>query len=109
MNIKLSPFRSDDDLSVTKQGAVLILNGESFDFSSMGDGDTLPLDAITSHWFGDSVNRVGDTLEVTLRLPLPANFSQEQAFPVPLLNVPDGVVQLPAPLPAPIVVGEEIQ
>ncbi|MBK5551048.1 hypothetical protein JFU49_12345 [Pseudomonas sp. TH03] len=109
MIINFSPFRSDDELSVTKQGAVLILNGESFDFSSMGDGDTLPLDAFTSQWFGYAVTRTGETLEVTLRLPLPANFSPEQAYPVPLLNVPDGAVQLPQPLPTPIIAGEVTQ
>jgi hypothetical protein len=106
MIIKLSPFRSDDELTVVKQGDVLILNGETFDFTPMSDGDTLPLEAITSQWFGDSVSRIGDTLELTLRLPLPANFSQEQAYPVPLLSVPDGVVQLPQPLPPPLVAGE---
>lgn len=101
MNIKLSPFRSDDELIVTKQGSILILNGESFDFTRMGDGDTLPLDAFTSQWFGDSVHRNGDVLELTLRLPLPANFSQAQAYPTPLMNVPDGIVMLPQPLPIP--------
>lgn len=106
MIIKLSPIRLDEALVVSKQGSVLILNGESFDFTGVGDGDTLPLEAITSDWFADAVTRTGDTLELTIRLPLPANFSQEQAFPVPLLNVPDGVVQLPQPLPVPIVAGE---
>lgn len=109
MIIKLSPIRSDAELAITKQGAVLILNGESFDFTNMGDGDTLPLEAITSPWFADSVIRTGDTLELTLRLPLPANFSPEQAFPVPLLNVPDGAVSLPQALLAPIVTAEVTQ
>jgi hypothetical protein len=109
MIIKLSPIRSDAELTVIKRGAVLILNGEPFDFANMGDGDTLPLEAITSPWFADAVTRTGDTLELTLRLPLPANFSPEQAFPVPLLNVPDGVVLLPKPLPVPIIAGEVTQ
>ncbi|UZE14816.1 hypothetical protein [Pseudomonas sp. B21-053] len=109
MIIKLSPIRSDEELSIIKQGATLILNGESFDFTNVGAGDTLPLEAITSTWFADAVTRTGDTLELTLRFPLPANFSPEQAFPVPLLNVPDGVVQLPQPLPVPVVAGEVTQ
>lgn len=109
MNIKLSPFRSDDELIIIKQGATLILNGESFDFTNIGDGDTLPLEAIASSWFAEAVTKTGDNLEMTLRLPLPANFSSEQAFPVPLLNVPDGVVQLPKPLPTSVVTVEMAQ
>lgn len=106
MDIKLSPFRSDDELTVVKQGDVLTLNGESFDFNPMGDGDTLPLEAVTSQWFGDSVNRTNGTLVLTLRLPIPANFSQAQAYPVPLFNVPDGVVELPASLPTTFVTAQ---
>lgn len=109
MIINLSPIRSDEELSVIKQGATLILNGEPFDFTNIGDGDTLPLEAIESTWFAEAVIKTGDTIEVTLRLPLPANFSPEQAFPVPLLNVPDGVVQLPQPLPTSVVTVEMTQ
>ena len=109
MIINLSPIRSDEELSVIKQGATLILNGEPFDFTNIGDGDTLPLEAIASTWFADAVIKTDDTIEVTLRLPLPANFSPEQAFPVPLLNVPDGVVQLPQPLPTSVVTVEMTQ
>lgn len=109
MIIKLSPIRSDEELSVVKQGATLILNGEIFDFTNIGDGDTLPLEAIASSWFADDVNKTGDNIELTLRLPLPANFSPEQAFPVPLVNVIDGVVQLPQPLPTSVVAVEVTQ
>lgn len=98
MNINLSPGRSDETLTVSKNGNTLTLNGEKFDFSRMKDGDTLPLEAITSRWFAGQVEMVGESLEVTLRLPLPVNYSAEQAFPAPLLNVPDGVVVLPQPL-----------
>ncbi|CAI8900570.1 hypothetical protein EMIT0215P_30363 [Pseudomonas serboccidentalis] len=40
------------------------------------------------------------------RLPIPANFSQAQAYPVPLFNVPDGVAELPAPLPTTFVTAQ---
>lgn len=100
MIINLSPQRREDALSIIKSGDVLTINGEAFDFSSIQDGDTLPASAISSPWFLNKVERNGGELELTLLFPNPPNFSQEQAFPVPLMNIPDGVVQLPQPLPA---------
>lgn len=87
-------------MSVTKIGRSLALNGELFDFSQMIDGDTLPKAAIDSIWFDSDVSMIGGELELTLLMPIPANYSQEQAFPVPLLIVADGPVALPQPLPA---------
>ena len=99
MRIKLSPQRRNDTLAVIKSGGILTVNGDTFDFSSMKDGDTLPHSAIRSEWFAGDVDNIGCELTLTLLLPLPANFSQEQAFPVDLTNVPDGPVILPQPLP----------
>ncbi|MNJ44328.1 hypothetical protein D3C77_393750 [compost metagenome] len=99
MIISLSPFRSDDLLMLSKAGDVLTINGEEFDFSRMVDGDTLPTGSISSQWFGGPVNRIGTELQLTIRLPLPINYSQEQAYPVPLVNVQDGGIRLPQPLP----------
>lgn len=99
MKINLSPLRCDDTLEVSRAGAVLTINGEEFEFSRMVDGDTLPASAISSQWFAGQVDNVGGELELTLILPLPHNYSPEQAFPVPLENVQDGPVIFPAPLP----------
>lgn len=99
MRIKLSPQRRDDTLQVVRSGNVLVINGEPFDFSQMAEGDTLPASAIASNWFFDKVDNVGGELELTLILPLPANFSPEQAFPVPLEYVPNGPVAFPQPSP----------
>jgi hypothetical protein len=101
MRINLSPQRRDDALEVVKAGDVLTLNGEPFDFSRMGDGDTLPGAAIQSEWFVGDVDRVNGELVLTLLLPNPWNYSPAQAFPVPLENVPDGPVIFPGPLPEP--------
>jgi hypothetical protein len=65
----------------------------------MADGDTLPASAISSEWFTGQVDKVAGVLELTLFLPLPANYSPAQAFPEPLLNVPNGPVALPQPMP----------
>jgi hypothetical protein len=99
MIINLSPVRSDEELAVVKQGDILIINGEAFDFSPMADGDTLPMDAIASPWFAGPVDRVGSELQFTLLLPLPVNYSPEQAYPAALKDVPDGEIRLPQPLP----------
>ncbi|GFM48950.1 hypothetical protein K5D38_05170 [Pseudomonas cichorii] len=99
MKIYLAPQRRDDSLEVVKSGNVLILNGEPFDFTRMVDGDTLPASAISSPFFVGNVDNIGGELELTLILPLPANYSHAQAFPEPLLNVGDGPVVFPAPLP----------
>ncbi|POA26314.1 MULTISPECIES: hypothetical protein [unclassified Pseudomonas] len=115
MKIILSPQRRDDTLTLERAGTVLTINGEDFDFSSMNDGDTLPKGAIDCEWFAGDIEKVDGDLVVTLFLPNPVNYSQEQAFPVPLVNIPDGPVLLPQPLPEPLVpvtldqVGEEPQ
>ncbi|UZJ58188.1 hypothetical protein OKW98_16420 [Pseudomonas sp. KU26590] len=99
MVINLSPQRLDATLEVFRSGSVLIINGEAFDFTPMADGDTLPAEAISCDWIIGDVHNVDGELELTLLLPLPENYSQAQAFPLPLLDVPDGPVKLPEPLP----------
>lgn len=98
MKIILSPQRRGDTLEVNKAGDVLSVNGEDFDLSPMGDGDTLPREAIASLWFAGPVEKIDGELVVTLLFPIPWNYSQEQAFPVPLENVQDGPVLFPGPL-----------
>ncbi|WP_104698517.1 hypothetical protein [Pseudomonas syringae group genomosp. 3] len=99
MIIKLAPQRRDDTLVVEKAGAVLILNGEAFDFSVMQPGSTLPRSAISSEWFAGDVEYDTD-LTIHIIMPVPANYSPEQAYPADLVGVPDGIVQFPKPLPA---------
>lgn len=98
MRIKLSPQRRDDALEVSKSGKSLTINGEIFDFSPINEGDTLPREAIDSIWFAGDVVMEDGEITLTVLLPLPVNYSQEQAFPVDLIDVPDGVVPLPLPL-----------
>lgn len=116
MNILLSPVRMDVDVfKVIKKGNSLSVNGEVYDFSQMNDGDTLPREAIAGDNFLGDVNMDNGVITLTLRLPLPWNYSQAQAFPEPLLNVPDGPVKLPDPLPpepemkAPVIDQEEAE
>lgn len=99
MIIKLSPQRRDYTLSVVKIGKSLTINGEVFDFTCMDDGDTLPRAAIKSEWFVGDVDKADGELTLTLLLPNPWNCSPEQAFPVDIINVPDGPIIFPQPLP----------
>jgi len=99
MIINLSPQRRDDTLVAFKSGDKLNLNYEEFDFSKLSDGDTLPSNAIGSSWFFGNVERRSGELELTLLLPNPVNYSPAQAFPVSLVNVPDGQVVFPRSLP----------
>lgn len=99
MIIKLTSVRSDETLNVSVSGDSLFINGQGFDFSQMGEGDTLPRNAVKSPWFDGDVERVSGQLIVTLLLPIPSNYSPEQAFPFDMVGVPDGLVIFPAPLP----------
>ena len=103
MRINLIPQRRDDTLEVTRAGNIIIVNGEHFDFSPIVEGDTLPASAVSSAWFFDKIDRIDGELVLTLILPNPWNYSPEQAFPVPLENVPDGPVVFPCQLPEPVV------
>jgi hypothetical protein len=98
MIIKLIPQRRDDALEIIKIGSGLKVNGIFFDFSSMGDGDTLPAAAIDCPWFFDAVYKKAGELEFSLLLPLPWNYSPEQTSPTDLVDVPDGLVMFPQPL-----------
>lgn len=99
MNIILMPQRRDDELVWVKQGDTLSVNGEVADFSQVQEGDTLPYGAIHSDFFPGEVVRVGGVLTITIIMAIPDNYSPEQAFPLPLVDVPDGLLDLPKPLP----------
>lgn len=114
MIIKLVPVVREGINEYFKSGNTLSLNGVVYDFSRMNEGDTLPVGAITSEYFSDDVIYEDGHLIVSLRFDIPPkHYSQEQAFPEPLLNVPDGPVKLPDPLPpepemkAPVIDQEE--
>ena len=95
MKINLSPVDGLPSVSLAKQGDTLTINGESFDFIPLGDGDELPPEAISSNWFAAPVQRIDGELIISIFLPLPPNCSQAQAFPEPLVDVPDGQIDLP--------------
>jgi hypothetical protein len=96
MQIKLSPVRSSDTLSVSRTSDTLTINGGAFDFSQLPEGATLPAEAIGSDYFAGPVERINGELHLTLRLPHGPNPSQAVAFPQPITVTQDGPVELPA-------------
>ena len=102
MQIILSPVRTDEtEPKFVRQGDVIFINGQPFDFRHVEEGDILPASAITSDDFHGNVTRVEGEIQLILRFPYPANFSEEQAFPLPIQVDFDGTIGLPQPLPEP--------
>ena len=95
MHIKLSPTRRDETLTASRDGDKLTLNGEAFDFGPLGEGETLPADAIDSEWIVGDVTRTDGALHITLRLPHGANAPEETRFPETIIDPPDGEIALP--------------
>jgi hypothetical protein len=94
--INLSPVRSDEIAPLLlKQGALLTVNSEEFDFGFLADGDTLPSSAIISEHFCSDVTRTGDTIELTIRLPHGPDAPESVRFPQPILVEQDGLITLP--------------
>lgn len=95
MHITLSPARSDAALAVVKQGEVLVVNGSWIDFGPLPDGATLPASAIDCECIVGPVKRINGVLHITLLLPHGADASEAVRYPEPIINPPDGPLELP--------------
>ena len=95
MHITLNPQRRDDTLTVSKSGDTLTINGIAYDFSVIPDGATLPASAVDCEYITGNIERINGVLHISIILPHGPNPSQEVAFPAPIVNQPDGVLELP--------------
>lgn len=95
MNITLNPQRRDDTLTVSKSGDTLTVNGITYDFSVIPDGATLHASAVDCEYITGDLERINGILHISLILPHGPNPSQDVAFPAPIINPPDGVLELP--------------
>jgi len=95
MHIILIPQRRDDTLMLSREGDVLIINEEAYDFSQVPDGATLPASAIDSEFIVHEVQRIDGVLYITIILPHGADASEAARFPAPIIDPPNGVVELP--------------
>ena len=94
MQISFSPMRRDDRLNVAVAGDTLTVNAETFDFSALPEGATLPRAAVACAWLASDVERIGGVLHLTLILPHGANAPDQTLFPAPV-EAGDGPVTLP--------------
>lgn len=97
MRIKLSPVRSDQELTVFKQGESLTINGLTLDFSPLPAGGTLPAEATGCEWLAGPVERVDGQLIVALTMPHGADAPEEARFPADIVGPVNGKVPLPIP------------
>jgi len=96
MQLTFSPMRREEQLTLSRVGDVLTINGEAFDFSGVPAGATLPRDAIACDWIAGDVERDGTgALTVPLILPHGANAPEETRFPIPITVTADGAIALP--------------
>ena len=95
MQITMTPQRRDDTIVVSKSGDSLTINGTDYDFSVITDGATLPASAVDCEYITGNIERINGVLHISLILPHGPNPSQEVAFPAPIINPPDGVLELP--------------
>lgn len=96
MQIILSPQRRDTRLNLARQGDILRVNGETFDFGPVREGAVLPAAAVQSDWFAGEITRQGGELILQIFLPHGAHAPQETLFPAPLSITGNGPIALPA-------------
>lgn len=97
MQISFSPQRRDDAIIASKAGDILTINGESFDFSSIPDGATIP--DVPCEFITGPVERISGEIHLTLILPHGRNPSQAVAFPEPITATEDGPIAIPQEVP----------
>jgi hypothetical protein len=95
MIIKLSPQRSDEILTLVKNGDMLRINNQNYDFNPLVEGAVLPMGSINCKFIAGNVTRTNGEVVVTIILPYNVSHSNNRRFPTDLINVPDGPVELP--------------
>lgn len=95
MHITFSPVRRDGRPTISRKGDALIIDGETFDFSGVPDGATLPAEAVASEWVTGAVSRIGGVLQVELMLSHGAAAPPETLDPAPVRVIRNGAVVMP--------------
>lgn len=95
MHINLSPQYRGDQLTISKSGDAITINGKPLDLSAVPDGASLPADAIDSEWIVGPVERKDGELHLTVLLPHGKDAPEAQRFPQPITVTQDGEVTLP--------------
>lgn len=97
--IKLTPTMllpgDDRQLTLYAQGDALTINGQTYDFSPLPEGATLPRAAVECEWLASDIERIDGALHLTLILPHGPNAPEVTRFPAPIAVTGDGPVALP--------------
>lgn len=81
MKIKFHTQRRDDELLIKISGDVITVNGDEYDFSPIGEGETLPHSAIALDTFIDDISRINGELEIGIIIPHKDKPAHAIAFP----------------------------
>jgi hypothetical protein len=95
MLITLLPVRGDEPLKIDKLASALIVNGETFDFAFMNEGDTLSRAAVSGDWLASDVTLIDGELRMSVVFPHGRNASNASLFPDPITVTQDGAIALP--------------
>lgn len=97
MQISFSPQRQDtgDHLTLSKEGEILTIDGEVFNFTDLPEGATIPAGVVPCKWITGPVERTGGRLCLTLLLPHGPNPPQAVAFPATIIVTEDGPIPVP--------------
>lgn len=95
MIISFLPQRRDGELSASIVGDILTINGESFDFTDLPEGGTLPAGHVPSEWISGPVERIAGSVRLSLINPHGPNPSGAVAFPTPLIDPHNGPLDIP--------------
>jgi hypothetical protein len=94
MLIEFTPQRSDDHLTLERQGDTLIVNDQPLDFSPLPEGAELPAEAVDCAFLIGSITRKDGVLRFRMILPHGPNATEAERMPQPLLVTKDGPISL---------------
>ena len=95
MNINIITSITTERASFEKRGDSLIINGDEFDFSPLLEGERIPMHAIQSDFMAGAVERHNGVLIIPIRLPVSESLASMIGIPGPILDAPDGPLDLP--------------
>ena len=94
MDIVLTPQNRPDTLSLSKRGESLVVNGDTFDFSDLKDGETIFQSDIGCPFIVEA-RRADGKLTVVVIAPHGADPDFSAAYPDPIKDAKDGKINLP--------------
>lgn len=95
VNINIITSITTERASFEKRGDSLIINGDEFDFSPLLEGERIPMHAIQSDFMAGAVERHNGVLIIPIRLPVSEALASMIGIPGPILDAPDGPLDLP--------------